>query len=219
MTENSISIDGPTASGKTTLGVELARCGGAAFLDTGLTFRALAYAIQRGDLTVGADWRHVIDHRPLMFTPSEAEPEAAEAVLYQGKDITAEIWSGDLDETLRSVAADQSTRAQILRLHRDIVARHRRVVVVGRDVAVTLLPTAALHVYLTASLPVRKERRRAQYRAEPGRSLAVGEATARDLENRAAIQAMANSLDIDSTHLSAAAVLDKALRGLGVETL
>lgn len=213
-----VSIDGPTASGKTTLGASLAHRLGAAFLDTGLTFRALAYALARDDIGPEGDWRSSIEHRPLVYGPRGDHLASDEVVLYQGKDVTAEIWDVGLDDNLRLVAGSPAWRAEILRLHREIVATYQRLVTVGRDVATTLLPSAALNVYLTASLAVRRERRRAQHRSLPSRSVVVTRATELDLETRIAIRAMPNALDIDSTYLPAVAVLSRTLRKLGVDS-
>lgn len=212
-----VSIDGPTASGKTTLGAGVASRLGAAFLDTGLTFRVLAYALARDELHPEGDWRSSIEHRPLVYRARGDRLVDQEIVLYQGKDVTAEIWDVGLEDNLRLVAGNPAWRAEILRLHRDIVATYQRLVTVGRDVATTLLPAAALNVYLTASLVVRRERRRAQRGGVPSRSVAVGRATERDLETRIAIRAMPNALDIDSTNLPAIAVLSRTLRKLGMD--
>ncbi|MFI5954966.1 (d)CMP kinase [Cryptosporangium sp. NPDC051539] len=209
----SISIDGPTASGKTTLGSALAAHLGAAFLDTGLTFRALAYALAKDVVQPTDDWRSFIEHRP-MSPPDPAGVTEHEAILYDGRDITGDIWDASLDADLKKVAADERWRDEILRLHRDAVADHPRIVVVGRDVALTLLPGDALWIYLTASLPIRRERRRAQYATYPARSIAVGPETPRDQATRAAIKARPGALEIDSTGLPPDAVFSRVLRGL-----
>lgn len=208
-----ISIDGPTASGKTTLGTTLAAHLGAAFLDTGLTFRALAYALAKDVVQPTDDWRSLIEHRPM--TPADSVGASAdEAILYDGRDITDDIWDASLDGDLKKVAADQVWRDEILRLHQDAVVDRPRIVVVGRDVALTLLPATGLGIYLTASLPIRRERRRAQYRAHPARSIAVGPETPRDHTTRAAIRARPGALEIDSTYLPSDAVFSRVLRSL-----
>lgn len=210
-----ISIDGPTASGKTTLASSLAQFFGLAFLDTGLTFRSLAYALSRepdgqARATLISDLRHL----PAVYGPS-GELIRSHAVFFQEKEITEDIWDSSLDDHLKRVSRDPDLRQEILRVHRDIVEDCGDVVVVGRDVAVTLLPRADLQIYLTAGLAVRRERRRAQYRDRVDRSTAVGPPTAHDEENRVAVRALPHPLDIDSTHLPASAVFASALNRLG----
>ena len=209
-----VSIDGPTASGKTTLGVRLACHLGLPFLDTGLSYRAAAFVAQRDAGTFGSSRiPEFIRHLPGRFDKNGVV--SPEAIIFNGVDITGKIWGPELDQHLKQVAADPHRRAEILSLHKGILARETSAVIVGRDVAVTLLASSAsLHVYLTANLAVRRERRRAQYLDSPERSAAVGAATARDLENCAAIKQMRSSVVIDSTYLPVDAVFQCALRGL-----
>jgi len=96
-------------------------------------------------------------------------------------------------------------------MHQGVKEKYGSIVAVGRDVAVTLLPGAELHVYLTAELAVRRERRRTQYRDMKDRSTQVGPATVRDIENRDAIRRLPNSMEIDSTYSPASAVLASVL--------
>lgn len=218
MSRFAVTIDGPTASGKTTLGTDLAQTFQAAFLDTGLTFRAVAYALSFETLIpTGAKWRSILSHTPARVAVSssgEGKPWTVhdEAVTYRGEDVTEAIWKSGLESNIGLVAADVAWRAAILQFHRDIVSGLPRVIAVGRDVATTLLSSATLHVFLTANLAVRRERRRAQYRDFPERSVSVGPATSRDLECRAAIRRRPNFLEIDSTHLPASAVAASVVR-------
>jgi CMP/dCMP kinase len=209
MTTNpvSVTIDGPTASGKTTLGMELSREFGMTFFDSGLTFRALAFAAYHDLLGDREDWRGLIVHLPCVWKgASQEQPEQPEAIIVDGHDVSDEIFAPALEPYLKKVAANDRLRQQIKQLHRDIVGSYSAIVVVGRDVAVTTLPDAPVHVALWASLPVRRERRRAQYLNYPERSAAVGPATPRDHENLEAICRMKGGVIIDSTYLRRDAV-------------
>lgn len=212
----SISIDGPTASGKTTLATGLAQTLGLSFLDTGLTYRSLAYALTREPAErLRSELGSVLEHRPVVYDKSvPGRPVKSHGIFLHGEEITEKIWDVSLDDNLKAVAKDPVWRQLILCMHQDISEEYENIVAVGRDVAVTLLPTAHLQIYLTASLAVRKERRRAQYRDMRDRSATVGPATARDVENRAAVRALPNSLEIQSTYLPASAVLACALNRL-----
>lgn len=211
----SISIDGPTASGKTTLGSYLAATFGCAFLDTGWTFRAIGYAIYHHALPSNDHWEMVLEHRPARYEPSPepcmVEPER---ILLEGKDITDEIFDTCLESAVRSVASDPIWRARIQTYHASLIRPQLRIVAVGRDVALTLLPAASLHIVLTASLAVRRERRRAQYRNTPGRSIAVGSMTPRDVLKVEEIRKLPRFVEIDTNFLPPAAVGRAALRAL-----
>ncbi|GAA0581448.1 (d)CMP kinase [Streptomyces crystallinus] len=211
-----LSIDGPTASGKTTLATGLAEELGLAFLDTGVTFRSLAYALEHEPVEkLRTELGSLLVHQPEIHHRRRGGGiRQPHSVLFKGEDITQKIWHSSLDGNLKSISQDQACRREILLLHQRIVEKYENIVAVGRDVAVTLLPRASLHIYLTADQAIRRERRRAQYRDFGDRSLAVGPATARDLENRDAIRAMPNALEIDSTYSPAPVVLTAALRGL-----
>ncbi|MEV5931383.1 (d)CMP kinase [Streptomyces sp. NPDC052079] len=210
----SISIDGPTASGKTTLATQLAQSLGLAFLDTGLTYRSLAYTLSQEPAEGLRTRLHsALEHRPVVYDRA-GELVQDHAILLHGKDITEEIWDLALDGGLKTVAGDSAWREEILRMHQAIVEKHGDVVAVGRDVAMTLLPSAHLRIYLTASLAVRRERRRAQYRDRSDRSTAVGPPTERDAANRAAVRSLPDSIEIDTTYLPAPAVSACALNRL-----
>jgi CMP/dCMP kinase len=219
---SAISIDGPTASGKTTLGVALAGRLGCAFLDTGLTYRAVAYALSLEQLDPATTALHtVVRHEPWFSSDAGqagSDESSAGCVFYRDEDISSAIFDASLEHTLKAVASNHLWRAQILDLHRAIlraVPRARgRVVAVGRDVAATLLRDGDLHVYLTASATVRRERRRAQYRGSTGRSISVGPETALDLQMRGFVADQVNSIVVDSTYLPAQAVLAAVERRL-----
>jgi cytidylate kinase len=220
---SAISIDGPTASGKTTLGVALASRLGCAFLDTGLTYRAVAYALSVEHLdpaTTALDT--VVRHEPWFSGDdrgSDGGESSTERVFYRDQDISSAIFDAALEPTLKAVAGNHLWRSQILELHRAILGRvarqaQQRVVAVGRDVAATLLRDGDLHVYLTASRSVRRERRRAQCLGSAGRSSSVGPETALDLQMRAFVAERVNSVVLDSTYLPAHAVLAAVERRL-----
>jgi cytidylate kinase len=210
----SISIDGPTASGKSTLATSLAQFLGLAFLDTGLTYRSLAYALSREPAEgLRARLNEALEHRPVVYD-RRGETAQGHAILLHGKDITEEIWDPSLDQNLKTVSRDPAWRREILSMHQDIVEKHGDVVAVGRDVATTLLPTAALRIYLTASLAVRRERGRPLTGDTNDRTTTVGPPTERDAENREAVRSLPASIEIDSTYLPASAVFACALNRL-----
>jgi CMP/dCMP kinase len=206
----SVSIDGPTASGKTTLGAGLARDFAGTFIDSGLTYRALAYALVRGDLPEDESWRSFIKHYPQSFKLTPGIGPRNEAVDYNGLDITEDLWSFDVDNRLENVARSPQRRNEIADFHREIIGAHSTVIVAGRDIATTILANATLHVFLNANFAVRRERRRAQHRSHPERSVVVGAITERDLQTLAEIRMKSNSLVIDTTYMPVGVILQQA---------
>jgi CMP/dCMP kinase len=217
--EVAVSIDGPTASGKTTLAYALARRCGALVLDTGLTFRGVAWALLR-DRTLDPAHSPLpgrLRHEPAM---PPATPDRPTIVFQQDErqdEITELIWSHEVEARLRDVAADPDWRACITAYHRQLLAKYRRVVVVGRDVATTLLTTATCQVFLTAAHAVRRERRRAEYCQQPDRAATVGPASMLDQQTLEAVARSPRGVVIDTTYLPPRATLTLVLQRIGAD--
>ncbi len=154
-----IAIDGPAASGKSTLGRRLADALGYLFFDTGVMYRAITWvALQRGvdvrdEAAVTALAEAIsIDVRP----PSS--PDRACDVLVEGQDITWEARHPEVDANVSIVSAYPGVRRALSRQQRRIGQRGR-VVMVGRDIGTVVLPEADLKIYLDASTAERARRR------------------------------------------------------------
>lgn len=159
-TPNIIAIDGPAASGKSTLGRRLADALGYLFFDTGVMYRAVTWAaIQRGvpiddeaAVTRLAETAQ-IDVRP----PSQDDGRACD-VLLDGADMTWETRRPEVDANVSPVSAYGGVRQALSAQQRRIGLRGK-VVMVGRDIGTVVLPEADLKVYLDASAEERARRR------------------------------------------------------------
>jgi cytidylate kinase len=154
---STIAIDGPAGSGKTVVGLWLARQLGYAFLDTGVLYRALTLlALERGvPPTDGAALAALAAAAELRFEP---HPELGYRVLLDGRDVTAHLASAEVNASVSVVAAHPELRRELLPIQRRI-ARDGRVVMVGRDIGTVVLPEAELKLYLDASDQERARRR------------------------------------------------------------
>jgi len=157
---NIIAIDGPAASGKSTLGRRLADALGYLFFDTGVMYRAVTWgALQRGipiadEAAVAALAESAqIDVRP----PSKEDGRACD-VLLDGTDITWETRCPEVDANVSPVSAYAGVR-RALTLQQRRIGLRGRVVMVGRDIGTVVLPEADLKVYLDASAEERARRR------------------------------------------------------------
>ena len=155
-----IAIDGPAASGKSTIGKRLADALGYLFFDTGLMYRAITWlALQRGldlmDETVLKDLAETvqIDVRP----PSQVDGRACD-VIVEGRDITWETRRPEVDASVSVVSAYPGVRRALSAQQRRIGQRGE-VVMVGRDIGTVVLPEADLKIYLDASAEERARRR------------------------------------------------------------
>ena len=161
-----IAIDGPAASGKSTLADHLAADLKYLFFDTGVMYRALTWAvIKNGILTTDetAITRLAQQIQIDVFPPSVADGRASD-VLVDGQDVTWEIRQPDVDGSVSVVAAYPGVRQAMSVLQRRIGLRER-VVMVGRDIGTVILPEAEIKFYLDASVEERARRRTVELQA------------------------------------------------------
>jgi cytidylate kinase len=173
-----ISIDGPAASGKSTVARALASRIGASYLDTGAMYRALAAEALR--LGVALDDERgltaLAEAATIAFEHEPGQPSPCK-VLIGGRDVTREIRSPAVDSAVSPVSAVAGVRAAMVRLQRDL-GRTGDWVVEGRDIGTVVFPDAEVKVFLTASAEERA-RRRVVDMAVLGVHLDVGEMRAR----------------------------------------
>ncbi len=155
-----IAIDGPAASGKTTLGMLLAQALGYLFLDTGVMYRAVTWAALQQGLTMDDEQAITalaesadIDVLP----PSEADGRTSD-VLIDGQDVTWEIRMPEVEANVSVVSAYPGVR-QALTIQQHRIGMRGRIVMVGRDIGTVVLPDADLKIYLDASVDERAKRR------------------------------------------------------------
>jgi len=157
---NIIAIDGPAASGKSTLGRRLADSLGYLFFDTGVMYRAVTWgALQRGlEIKAEAAVTHLAETAQIDVRPSSQDDGRACDVLLDGVDITWETRRPEVEANVSPVSAYQGVRLALAAQQRRIGLRGR-VIMVGRDIGTVVLPEADLKIYLDASAQERARRR------------------------------------------------------------
>ena len=163
MTSNTpsiIAIDGPAASGKSTLGLRLAEALEYLFFDTGVMYRAVTWlALDRGiDIHDEAAVTALAEETPIDVAPASVEDGRACDVLVEGKDITWATRGRTVEANVSVVAAYAGVRKALSQQQRRI-GKRGRVVMVGRDIGTVVLPEADLKIYLDASAEERAKRR------------------------------------------------------------
>ena len=155
-----IALDGPAASGKSTVGLRLADSLGYLFFDTGIMYRAVTWmSLQSGldlrdEAAVTALARTAqIDIRP----PSREDGRTCDVVIAE-KDVTWEMRGGNVDANVSVVSAYAGVRQALSEQQRRIGLRGR-VVMVGRDIGTVVLPEADIKIYLDAGAGERAKRR------------------------------------------------------------
>ena len=159
-----IAIDGPVASGKTSVGQAAATQLGLRFLDTGLMYRAVAWlALRRGANVNDPDAMGQLAASCDLSLPDHAEPPGV--LTLNGHPLTAaDLASDAVNRSVSAVAAGSPVRRALVARQRAIAAAGG-IVMVGRDIGSVVLPDADVKLYVDASPEVRARRRLLQKQA------------------------------------------------------
>ena len=155
-----IAIDGPAASGKSTIGLRLAEALGYIFFDTGVMYRAVTWlALERGiDVHDEAAVTALAEEMHIDVAPASKSDGRACDVLVDGRDITWEARGRKVDANVSIVAAYRGVRRALSQQQRR-VGQRGKIVMVGRDIGTVVLPDADLKIYLDATAEERARRR------------------------------------------------------------
>ena len=155
-----IAIDGPVASGKSTVGYDLANSLGYLFFDTGVMYRAVALAaIQKGiDIKDETAVGLLAHHLDIDVLPPTKEDTRMYDVQVDGVDVTWQIRQPEVEDVVSPVSTYPEVRQEMTRQQRQIGLRGN-IVMVGRDIGTVVLPDADLKFFLEASVEERARRR------------------------------------------------------------
>jgi cytidylate kinase len=170
-----IAIDGPAASGKSTLAQRLAAHLGYTYIDTGVMYRAVTWAaLRRGIPPEDAEaLARLAETLELDIQPPTVADGRAYTVIVEGEDVTWALRRPEVDAAVSQVSAHPSVRQALSQRQRQLGLRGR-VVMVGRDIGTVVLPEADLKIYLDADLEARARRRYQELR-ERGQAVSFEE--------------------------------------------
>jgi cytidylate kinase len=151
-----IAIDGPVASGKSTLARRVAQMLGYVYVDTGAMYRAVALkALRRG---LSLDAREDLEALAADTHIDLRAEDGTQQVFLDGQDVTLTIRDPEVSQAASRIAVVAGVR-------RVLVGEQRRagerggVVVEGRDIGSVVFPDAQLKIYLVAAPEIRAQRR------------------------------------------------------------
>ena len=155
-----IAIDGPAASGKSTIGAIVADKLNYVWLDTGIMYRAVACEALETNVAIDDEPRvtELAETLDVDVLPATVEDGRQFDVLVNGKDRTWEIRSNEVNSSVSEVSVYPGVRIAMTELQRKIASKGN-IVVLGRDIGTVVLPNADLKIYLDASIEVRAYRR------------------------------------------------------------
>ncbi len=155
-----IAIDGPAASGKSTLSQALAQRLDYLYFDTGAMYRAVTLAALRQGVEShdGPALEKLARQADIDLRPASEQDGRLNDVFLNGEDVTWAIRTESVDANVSPVSVVPGVRQALTEQQRRI-AQRGGVVMAGRDIGTVVLPRADLKIYLDASPEERAKRR------------------------------------------------------------
>lgn len=227
-----IAIDGPAASGKSTVGYRLANALGYLYFDTGVMYRAVTWAALTRDVAITDEQAVGALAQSLTIDLCPPQPEQQDGrhatVLVDGQDVTWLIRAPEVDRNVSAVSAYAEVRTALTAKQRAIAHRYGRgdaeragIVLVGRDIGTVVVPDAPLKLYIDAT-PEERARRRYHEVRKQEKPITYDQVLA-DMLRRdridseralAPLRLAADAVRIDNSHQSADVTLAQALDAL-----
>lgn len=217
---STIAIDGPSASGKSTIGGLLAQALGYLYFDTGVMYRAVAAAALARQVPVHdeAAVTALAETIHIEVLPPIIEDGRDVTVLVDDQDVTWDIRRREVEKAVSPVSTYRGVR-EAMRIQQRRIGEGGRIVMVGRDIGTVVLPDADLKIYLDATLAERARRRFLERQAR-GEAVEMAQVLA-DMRRRdeidstrqhAPLAAAPDAIVVDSTGLTVEEVLDRVLQ-------
>lgn len=207
---NCIAIDGPAASGKSSIARRVAEKLNIAYINTGSLYRAVALAAIRAGRDLASLDRGFLDTLKLEYAGNDA---GSYELKLNGEFPGAALRTAEVAAGASLVATQPVVREYLLDVQRSF-AGERMIVMEGRDIGTVIFPDAAVKIFLTATPEERARRRFAQDGEMPdGATLAevAREIAARDKQDSeravAPLKPAPDAILVDTTGFS----LDKSV--------
>lgn len=204
-----ITIDGPAASGKSSVSRELARRLGWKWVSTGAFYRGLAYAALQLDVDLDdVETLAQLTHNTVWSIRLESERTK---VYFKEEDVTDLIAHEDVGNFASKISHYPEVRKALLEAQRKCSAGPDGLVAEGRDCGTIVFPQAEAKVYLTASSEHRAARRATELGLDQDDMVkAQKQRDHQDSTRKVAPMAVPeNALVVDSTELNLSEVVDK----------
>ena len=210
-----IAIDGPAGSGKSTTAKHAAEKLGFIHINTGAMYRGIALKCIQGEIDLNSSSE--ID-KILNQTKFEFGREAGSVLFMDGVDISSEITSSLVTESVSRVSAVPQIREKLVQYQRKM-AEGIDVVLEGRDIGTVVFPDAEFKFFLIADIEERARRRKKEMETM-GEIVSLRELTA-ELEERdrkdstrehSPLKKAEDAVEIDTTGLSIAEQVNRIVK-------
>jgi len=157
-----VAIDGTSGSGKTTTARKVSKLLGWIYLDTGATYRAVAYFVLKQGIDPNDEDKviQILDELCIEIEKTNGE----QRTIVNGEDVSDKIRTEQVNKAVTPVSKIKEVRKYLVGIQREIVD-DRNAIVEGRDIGTVVFPDADIKFYMDADISVRAERRDKQYSA------------------------------------------------------
>ena len=151
-----VAIDGPAGSGKGTITKIISQRMGLVNLETGATYRCVALASLRAELTL-KDEEKIVDLIDSLDIELEHQNGEIKVIL-NGEDVSKEIRTAEVTGIVSQISSIVPVRLKMVELQRKL-AKGKDVIMEGRDIGTYVFPNAEVKIYLDADVSERARRR------------------------------------------------------------
>jgi cytidylate kinase len=151
-----ITIDGPIATGKSTIAKKLAAAIGYIYFDTGAMYRCCTYGVIKNHVNIDnpEELQRFLDQFDFDIKVKFGDKR----YFVNGEDATNAIRLDEVTSQVSRVSANRAVREKMMQLQRDH-AQGVNAVFEGRDMGTVVFPDAQLKIFLTGRNEVRAKRR------------------------------------------------------------
>ena len=210
--QNLITIDGPSASGKSSVSREVSRRLGWKWVSTGAFYRALAYVAQGEGVALDDAQALVKLSADALLWDVRLDPDQTR-VFYRDRDVTKEAMSEATGSLASQISQIPTVRAALLANQRACANFGEGLVAEGRDCGSVVFPEARLKIYLTASSEARAKRRAKEQNLDEQKTKeSQKERDERDSKRKTApLQIPEGAREINSSEMNLKEVVEKIL--------
>jgi cytidylate kinase len=156
-----IAIDGFSSTGKSTLAKQIAKSLSYVYVDTGAMYRAITFfAMQNGYITsVSFDKETLIQNLPFITLEFKFNAAVGFAEMYLNDlNVEKEIRTIEVSGFVSKVAEIDEVRTKLVEQQQEM-GKNKGIVMDGRDIGTVVFPDAELKIFMSASAPMRAQRR------------------------------------------------------------
>ena len=152
-----ITIDGPIATGKSTIAKALAREIGYIYFDTGAMYRCVTYGIVKNKINY-QDLEQLKAYLKKFEFDIKLKHGGEKHYIVEGDDVTDKIRLHEVTSLVSQVSATKEVREKLVSLQRQM-AVGVNAIFEGRDMGSVVFPEAQVKIFLTGKAEVRAKRR------------------------------------------------------------